>query len=56
MHTVRTRNNSYRFTAQYEWTTGVCTTVQIGERGKFMDMQIGENGKQRVNNASNACS
>ena len=26
----------------------MCITVQIGERGKFTDEQIGEHGKQRV--------
>ena len=26
----------------------MCITVQIGERGTFTDMQIGERGKQRV--------
>ena len=30
------------------WTIGVCTTVQIGERGTFTDVQIGERGKQSV--------
>ena len=46
MHTVRTRNNyGYRFIEQYEWTIGVCITVQIGELGKFTDVQIGERGK-----------
>ena len=29
----------------------VCITVQIGELGKFTDVQIGERGKQRVNDA-----
>ena len=50
MQTVRTQNNGNRFIEQYEWTIGVCVTVQIGERGAFTDMQIGERGKQRVNN------
>ena len=27
----------------------MCITVQIGELGKFTDVQIGERGKQRVN-------
>ena len=46
---VRTRNNGNRFIEQYEWTIGVCITVQIGERGKITDdVQIGECGKQRV--------
>ena len=44
---MRTRNNGNRFIEQYEWI-GVCITVQIGELGKFTDMQIGERGKQRV--------
>ena len=48
MCTVRTRNNGNRFIEQYEWTIGVCITVQIGECGTFMDVQIGERGKQRV--------
>ena len=48
MRNVRTRNNGNRFIEQYEWTLGVCITVQIGERGIFMDVQIGERGKQRV--------
>ena len=26
----------------------MCITVQIGERGKFTDVQIGERGNQRV--------
>ena len=30
-------------------TNDRCITVQIGERGKFTDVQIGEHGKQRVN-------
>ena len=47
---VRTRKNGNRFIEQYEWTIGVCITVQIGERGNFTDVQIGERGKQRVNN------
>ena len=47
MQTVRTQNNGNRFIEQ-EWTIGVCTTVQIGERGAFTDVQIGERGKQRV--------
>ena len=42
------RNNGNRFLEQYEWTKGVCITVQIGERGTFTDVQIGERGKQRV--------
>ena len=46
MRTVRTRNNGNRFIEQYERTIGVCITVQIGERGEFTDVQIGE---QRVN-------
>ena len=45
---MRTRNNGNRFIEQYEWTIAVCITVQIGERGIFMDVQIGERGKQRV--------
>ena len=45
---MRTRNNGNRFIEQYEWTIGVCITLQIGERGNFTDVQIGENGKQRV--------
>ena len=49
MQTVRTKNNSNRFIEQYEWTIGVCITVQIGERGTCTNMQIGERGKQRVN-------
>ena len=49
MRTVRTRNNGNRFIEQYEWTIGVRITVQIGERGIFKDVQIGERGKQRVN-------
>ena len=49
MHTVRTRTiNGNRFIEQYEWTIGVCITVQIGERGNFTDVQIGERSKQRV--------
>ena len=48
MQTVRTKNNGNRFIAQYEWTIGVCITVQIGERGTCTDVQIGERGKQRV--------
>ena len=52
MRTVRTRNNGTRFFEQYEWTIGVCITVQIGERGNFTDVQIGERGKQRVNDMS----
>ena len=48
MQTVRIKNNGNRFIEQYEWTIGVCITVQIGERGTFMDVQIGERGKQRV--------
>ena len=51
MQTVRTKNNGHRFIEQYEWTIGVCITVQIGERGTFTDVQIGERGKQRVNEA-----
>ena len=31
MRTVRTRNNGNRFIEQYEWTIGMCITVQIGE-------------------------
>ena len=49
MRTVRTRNNGNRFIEQYEWTIGVCISVQIGECGDFTDVQIGEYGKQRVN-------
>ena len=52
MQTVRTKNNhmfNNRFIEQYEWTIGVCITVQIGKRGTFTDVQIGECGKQRVN-------
>ena len=49
MRTVRARNNGNRFIEQYEWTLGVCIIVQIGERGNFTDVQIGERGKQRVN-------
>ena len=50
MRTVQTRNNhGNRFIEQYEWTIGVCITVQIGECGNFMDVQIGERGTQRVN-------
>ena len=50
MPTVRTRNNhGNRFSEQYKWTIDVCIIVQIGERGKFTDVQIGESGKQRVN-------
>ena len=45
---MRTRNNGNRFIEQYKWTIGVCITVQIGERGIFTDVQIGEGGKQRV--------
>ena len=48
MQTVRTKHNGNRFIEQYEWTIGVCITVQIGERGTFTDVQIGERGKQRV--------
>ena len=48
MQTVQTKNNGNRFIEQYEWTIGVCITVQIGERGTFTDVQIGERGKQRV--------
>ena len=48
MHTVRIRNNGNHFIEQYEWTISVCITVQIGELGKFTDVQIGERGKQRV--------
>ena len=48
MQTVRTKNNGNRFIEQYEWTIGVCITVQIGERGTCTDVQIGERGKQRV--------
>ena len=48
MRTVRTRNNGTRFIEQYEWTIGVCITVQIGECGIFTDVQISERGKQRV--------
>ena len=51
MRTVRTRNNGNCFIEQYEWTVGVRITVQIGERGIFTDVQIGERGKQRVNDA-----
>ena len=46
---MRTKNNGSRFIEQYEWTIGVCITLQIGERGTFTDVQIGERGKQRVN-------
>ena len=49
MQTVWTKNNGNRFIEQYEWTIGVCITVQIGERGTCTDVQIGERGKQRVN-------
>ena len=28
------------------WIIGVCITVQIGERGNFTDVQVGERGKQ----------
>ena len=49
MQTVQTKNNGNRFIEQHEWTIGVCITVQIGERGTFTDVQIGERGKQRVN-------
>ena len=49
MQTVRTQNNGNRFIEQYEWTIRVCVTVQIGELGAFTDVQIGECGKQRVN-------
>ena len=50
MQTVRTKNNyGNHFIEQYEWTIGMCITVQIGERGTFTDVQIGECGKQRVN-------
>ena len=49
MRTVGTRNNGNRFIEQYEWTIGMHITVQIGERGIFTDVQIGERGKQRVN-------
>ena len=45
MRPVRTRNNGNRFIEQYEWTKSVCITVQIGKRGKFTDVQIGERGK-----------
>ena len=48
MRTVQTRNGGNRFIEQYKWTIGVCITVQIGERGKFMDVQIAERSKQRV--------
>ena len=48
MRTVQTRNNGNRFIEQYEWTIGVCITVQIGERGNYTDVRIGERGKQRV--------
>ena len=50
MCTVQTRNNGNRFIEQYEWTIGMCTciTVQIGERGTFTDVQIGERGKQKI--------
>ena len=48
MGTVQTRNNGNRFIEQYEWTMGMCITLQIGERGIFTDVQIGECGKQRV--------
>ena len=48
MQTVWTKNNGNRFTEQYEWAIGVCITVQIGERGTFTDVPIGERGKQRV--------
>ena len=34
-------------------TIGVCIIVQIGERGNFTDVQIGERGKQRVKHGSN---
>ena len=34
MRTVQTRNIGSHFIEQYEWTIGVCITVQIGERGK----------------------
>ena len=40
--------NGNRFIEQYKWTIGMCITVQIGERGNFTDVQIGERGKQRV--------
>ena len=43
---VRNWNNGNRFIEQYKWTIGVCITVQIGERGNFTDVQIGERGKQ----------
>ena len=36
-----------RFIEQYEWTR-MCITVQIGEVGKFTDVQIAERGKQRI--------
>ena len=47
MRTLQTSKNGNRF---IEWTiqVGVCITVQIGELGKFTDVQIGERGKQRV--------
>ena len=48
MQTVWTKNNGNRVIEQYEWTIGMCITVQIGERGTFMDVQIGERGKERV--------
>ena len=48
MRTVRTINNGNRFIEQYEWTIGMCITVQIGEHGNFTDVQIGKRGKQRV--------
>ena len=40
------------FIEQYEWTICVCVTVQIGERGNFTDVHIGERGKQRVKQQS----
>ena len=45
---MRTRNNGNCFIEQYEWTISVGVTLQIGERGKFTDVQIGDCGKQRV--------
>ena len=48
MQTVQTKNNGNRIIEQYEWTIGVCITVQIGECGTFTDVQIGECGKQKV--------
>ena len=52
---LRTTNNGNCFIEQYEWTIGVCITVQIGERGNFTDVQIGERGKQRVKQNTKHC-